>query len=138
MADYHHGVDYWWILLAMGISVISHIARAARWRIQLRALGINPPFMALCCSIFGTYALNLVFPRLGEVWRCSYIAGIEHKPFTTVTGSMVADRISDLITVAILTLFAFIVATPQIQAFLTNILWVKALSRPPLILWPGL
>lgn len=115
-----HGVDYWWILLAMGISVISHIARAARWRIQLRALGINPPFMALCCSIFGTYALNLVFPRLGEVWRCSYIAGIEHKPFTTVTGSMVADRISDLITVAILTLFAFIVATPQIQAFLTK------------------
>ncbi len=31
-----HGVDYWWILCAMGISVCSHIFRALRWRIQLR------------------------------------------------------------------------------------------------------
>ena len=69
-----HGVDYWWILLAMGISVFSHVFRAARWRLQLSALGIKPPFMALCCSIFGCYALNLVFPRLGEVWRCTYVA----------------------------------------------------------------
>lgn len=36
-----HGVDYWWILAAMGISVFSHIFRALRWRIQLRSLGIT-------------------------------------------------------------------------------------------------
>jgi hypothetical protein len=81
-----HGVDYRWILLAMGISVLSHVVRALRWRIQLRALGIDPPLMALCCSIFGTYALNLVFPRLGEVWRCTYIANREKAAFTTVLG----------------------------------------------------
>lgn len=115
-----HGVDYWWILAAMGISVLSHICRAARWRIQLRALGINPPFMALCCSIFGTYALNLVFPRLGEVWRCTYIAGIEKKPFTSVMGSMVGDRICDMITVLLLLLLTFVVAAPQIEAFLVK------------------
>ena len=46
-----HGVDYWWILCAMGISVLSHIFRALRWRIQLRSLGIEAPFLALCCSI---------------------------------------------------------------------------------------
>ena len=88
-----HGVDYWWILLAMAISVFSHVFRALRWRIQLRSLGIRPPLMALICSIFGTYALNLVFPRLGEIWRCTYIARREHKPFTEVVGSMVADSI---------------------------------------------
>lgn len=113
-----HGVDYWWILCAMGISIISHISRAARWRIQLRALGIRPPFAAVCCSIFGTYALNLVFPRLGEVWRCTYIARREHASFTTVVGSMVADRVSDLIMAALLLLLCFIVATPAIEAFL--------------------
>lgn len=69
-----HGVDYWWILAAMGISVFSHIFRALRWRIQLRSLGITPPLMAIVVSIFGTYALNLIFPRLGEIWRCTYIA----------------------------------------------------------------
>ena len=115
-----HGVVYWWILLAMCISVFSHISRAARWRIQLRALGIRPPFMAICCSIFGTYALNLVFPRLGEVWRCTYIARREHAPFGTVVGSMVADRVADLIIVTLLLILCFIVATPAIESFLAK------------------
>ncbi len=115
-----HGVDYWWILAAMGLSVLSHVLRAARWRLQLRALGIRPPFMALCCSIFGTYALNLIFPRLGEVWRCTYIADREHKPFTTVVGSMVADRFADMILVVALMLLCFLVAAPAIEAFLVK------------------
>lgn len=113
-----HGVDYWWILLAMGISIFSHMFRAARWRLQLRGLGIDPPFMALCCSIFGCYALNLVFPRLGEVWRCTYIARRQKAPFTTVLGSMVADRLADTLMVLALTVLTFIVATKAINDFL--------------------
>lgn len=115
-----HGVDYWWILAAMGISVLSHVFRALRWRIQLRSLGIYPPLMAIVCSIFGTYALNLVFPRLGEIWRCTYIAGREHKPLTEVVGSMVADRLSDMLMVLMLTLLAFVVAAPAIESFLVK------------------
>lgn len=115
-----HGVDYWWILLAMVISVFSHIFRALRWRIQLRSLGVRPPLMALVCSIFGTYALNLVFPRLGEVWRCSYIAGRERKPFTVVLGSMVADRLTDTLIVLLLTLLTFVVAATALESFLVK------------------
>lgn len=115
-----HGVDYWWILLAMGISIFSHIFRAARWRLQLSALGIRPPFMALCCSIFGCYALNLVFPRLGEIWRCTYISQRQRAPFTTVLGSMVADRLADTVTVLLLVVLTFIVATSAISAFLVK------------------
>lgn len=113
-------VDFWWILLAMGISVFSHIFRALRWQIQLKSLGINPPLMALVCSIFGTYSLNLVFPRLGEVWRCTYISRRERKPFTEVMGSMLSDRLSDFIMVAFLTLLTFIIAAPAINAFLVK------------------
>lgn len=114
------GVDYWWILLAMGISVFSHIFRAARWRLQLRALGIFPPFMALCCSIFGCYALNLVFPRLGEIWRCTYIASRQKAPFTKVLGSMVADRLADTVMVLLLVVLTFVVAATAINSFLSR------------------
>lgn len=114
------GVDYWWILAAMGISVFSHIFRALRWRIQLESLGIRPPLMAVVCSIFGTYALNLIFPRLGEIWRCTYIAGRERKPFTEVVGSMVADRLTDTVMVLMLTLLAFIIAAPAIESFIVK------------------
>ncbi|MBD5197322.1 MAG: flippase-like domain-containing protein [Bacteroidales bacterium] len=115
-----HGVDYGWILCAMGLSVLSHVVRALRWRIQLKSLGIRPPLMALCCSIFGCYALNLVFPRLGEVWRCTYIAKRQDAPFTKVLGSMVADRLSDTICAFSLLILTFIVAAPAIDSFLTK------------------
>lgn len=115
-----HGVNYWWIVFAMVISIFSHVFRAARWRLQLTALGIKPPFMALCCSIFGCYALNLVFPRLGEVWRCTYIASSQKASFTSVLGSMIGDRLADTIMVALLFLFSLVVAFPAIEAFLTK------------------
>ena len=115
-----HGVDYWWILFAMLLSIVSHIIRAARWRLQLDSLGIRPPFMALCCSIFGCYALNLVFPRLGEIWRCTYIAKRQKAPMTTVLGSMVSDRLADTLAVATLLLLTFIIAAPALEAFLTK------------------
>lgn len=113
-----HGVDYKWILFAMGVSVFSHVFRALRWRLQLRAIGVDAPLMVLCCSIFGTYALNLVFPRLGEVWRCTYVSRRQDAPFARVLGSMVADRLSDTVTVFLLLLLALGLAHSQIYAFL--------------------
>lgn len=115
-----HGVDYWWILCAMGISILSHVFRALRWRIQLKSLDIDAPLMALCCSVFGCYALNLLFPRLGEVWRCTYISRRQEAPFTKVLGSMVADRLTDTICVLLLLVLTFIVAAPAINAFLSR------------------
>lgn len=112
------GVDYWWILLAMAISVFSHIFRAMRWRIQLRALDIRPSLTDLSCSIFGCYALNLVFPRLGEVWRCTFVSTRTKSSFSKVLGSMVADRLADTLTVASLLLLTFIVAAAAINSFL--------------------
>lgn len=115
-----HGVDYWWILLAMGISIFSHVFRAARWRLQLRALGIDPPFMSLCCSVFGCYALNLVFPRLGEVWRCTYVASSQKASFSSVLGSMIGDRLADTLMVLLLLVLCLIVAAPALEAFLAR------------------
>lgn len=113
-----HGVDYWWILCAMGISVFSHIFRAARWRLQLNALNVSVPFQALCCSIFGCYALNLVFPRLGEVWRCTYVSTYKKGSFSTVLGSMIGDRLADTLMVLLLLILCLIVAAPALHVFL--------------------
>ncbi|MDE6277507.1 MAG: flippase-like domain-containing protein [Muribaculaceae bacterium] len=110
--------DFRWIAFAMVVSIFSHVFRALRWGIQLRALGIRAPLYALVYSIFGTYAVNLVFPRLGEVWRTGYIAQRQDAPFATVFGSMVADRLADTITVLLLALITFALASGAILDFL--------------------
>lgn len=118
MAIISEQCDFRWIALALALSISSHVWRAFRWRIQLRALGVDAPRFALVLSIFGTYAVNLVFPRLGEVWRTGYIATRQKAPFATVFGSMVADRLADTVTVALLTLLTFCLASGSLLAYL--------------------
>lgn len=115
-----HGVRYEWILAGMGISVFSHIFRAMRWRIQFNALRVPTTLMEVTCSIFGCYALNLLLPRIGELWRCSFIAHRSGSPFTTVMGSMVADRLMDTVMVLLITLLTFVVAAPALAAFMAR------------------
>ncbi|MBD5216666.1 MAG: flippase-like domain-containing protein [Bacteroidales bacterium] len=112
--------DFRWITLVLFIAVLSHFFRAFRWGLQLRALGIDAPGYALVYSIFGTYAVNLVFPRLGEVWRTGYIAQRQDAPFSTVFGSMVADRLADTLSVLFLAFVAFVLARPTIVGFLRD------------------
>ena len=110
--------DYKWIVFALILSLFSYLSRALRWQIQLQALGIDAPLFNLVLSMFGTYAVNLVFPRLGEVWRSGYIAQRQKAPFTAVFGSMVAERLADTITVALITVLAFALASGAIMAYL--------------------
>ncbi len=110
--------DFRWIAAGLVLAVFSHVIRAFRWGIQLRALGIKAPVRALIYSIFGTYAVNLVFPRLGEVWRTGYISQRQQAPFTTVFGSMVADRLADTLTVLLLALTAFLISSKAILSYL--------------------
>lgn len=107
-----------WIGLALVISIFSHIFRAMRWQIQLDALDCHTHLRYLTYSIFGTYAINLVFPRLGEVWRSGYVSQRQDKPFAAVFGSMVAERLADTVTVLSLTLITFLLASSSIMSFI--------------------
>ena len=76
-------VNYFWIILSMVIAAFSHIARAFRWRLQLRALNITPSMRVLINAIFGTYAMNLLFGIYGfrsslryDNARNAYVCGI--------------------------------------------------------------
>lgn len=111
-------VNYWWFALVIVVSIFSHVFRALRWRLQLRAIGVDAPLGALICSIFGTYFVNLLAPRLGEVWRSGYIASRQGASFSKVTGSMVGDRLSDTVTVLLLTVVTFFLAQGAFMKFL--------------------
>ncbi|MGM9804084.1 MAG: lysylphosphatidylglycerol synthase transmembrane domain-containing protein [Muribaculaceae bacterium] len=148
MNDVMKAANFWWFGIVVVISTLSHVFRAMRWRLQLRAIGIEAPLSALVNSIFGTYAVNLVFPRAGEVWRCGYIANREKASFTKVVGSMVADRMTDTVTVLLITLAAVVLAKDAIydrlgestkamvMGMVTNVwMWVALAVMAALIVW---
>ncbi len=137
----HDGCDFFWIGAMMLITTVSHMIRGTRWGLQLRAAGVAR--MTLLCewvTIWGAYALNLVFPQLGEGWRCVFVSTRQKAPLSTVIGTDVGDRGSDLIVVLLLLLISLIVAHPFIMDFLTKYAIGKDVERitdDPL-LWIGI
>ena len=114
-----NGVLWGYIAAMMAITVLSHIIRGIRWGIQLRAAGIpriSP--IAESVSIFGAYALNLVFPFLGEAWRCVYIAKREDVKLSTVVGTDIGDRASDAVMILMFIIATSVVARPALERFL--------------------
>lgn len=113
-------IDYRWILFSAVFGVLSHIVRAARWKIQLQVLDMRPSMRVLANAIFGMYAVNLLLPRVGEVWRCGYVAHDQKGSFVKVVGSMISERLTDTITVALLTVALFFMQMGFIKEFLAK------------------
>ncbi len=115
-----YDINYWWIFLSGVIGLLSHIVRALRWKIQLKALPANPSMRVLTNAIFGTYAVNLILPRVGEVWRCAYVAQSEDKSFIKVVGSMISERLTDTLTVITITIITFFLQLDVLKEILNN------------------
>lgn len=112
------GIDYRFIAAMMALTILSYVIRGIRWGIQLRAAGIpRIPVMAESVSIFSAYALNLLFPFLGEAWRCIYISRRERCKLSTVVGTDLADRASDAVMILLLIILALVVARPALTRF---------------------
>lgn len=113
-------MNIFWIVVSMLVGVVSHIVRSLRWQLQLRQLNINASLGTICNAIFGTYAFNLVLPRFGELWRCTYLANHEKASFSRVFGSMLSDRFADTVTALTIILVVFFTQMSVVDEFLAQ------------------
>lgn len=89
--------NYWWLALSVLIGIFSHMVRAYRWAILLEPMGYYPKFLNSFFAVMVGYVVNYGVPRLGEVSRCTVIDRYEKIPFTKAFGTVVAERILDMI-----------------------------------------
>jgi hypothetical protein len=90
-------VNYWWIFVSILMATASNISRAIRWRDMFNALGYFPKMYNVVSAVLTTYLGNLAFPRLGEVMRCSVMATYEKIPLQKSLGTMITERLIDLL-----------------------------------------
>lgn len=110
-------VNYFWILMVFATYAMSNVSRAIRWNMLLRTLGYQPRFSnALLTTIVGYFA-NLGLPRMGEVVRAGMMARYEKMPVEKVMGTVVVDRIVDVLSIFMLTGLALVLDFDKIWAF---------------------
>lgn len=113
--------NFWWLLAMMLFTVLSLVVRGFRWEMQLAQAGCQPaPKMVGPMAIFGAYGLNLVFPRLGEAWRCLYVSRRQKAPFMVVVGTDFGDRAADLMCVVVTIFMALLLCPAEMTNFTTH------------------
>ena len=97
LLDYFKNANYWWIALGLFFGVLSHLSRAYRWKFMLEPMGYKPKFTNSVLAVLIGYFVNLAIPRAGEVSRATVMANYENIPFEKGFGTIVAERIADLV-----------------------------------------
>lgn len=94
--------NYTWIGLSLLLGWFSHLSRSYRWRYLLEPIGAKARFWTAYHSVMTGYIINLALPRAGEPARAGYLAKKEGVPFEKVFGTIFAERVIDLIMLAII------------------------------------
>ena len=107
-----------WVLLSVFISLIALISRAFRWKLLIEPLGYHPTLKNTTYAVAVGYLANLAFPRLGEVTRCGSLGTAENIPFNKLLGTVIVERVLDIISLFICTVLVAIVEFNRLGQFL--------------------
>lgn len=99
--------NYFWFFISMFFSFLSHLSRAVRWRYMLEPIGHKTSLMNRYNALMIGYIMNLLIPRAGEASRAGVLYQTEKVPFTKSFGTIIAERVFDLIMLGIVVLLAF-------------------------------
>jgi len=125
--------DYFWVSISLIISLLSHLLRALRWNLLLAPSGhATKPINATCHVLIG-YLANYGIPRMGEVSRCTLAAKYDKVPFEIGLGTVITERIIDL-----LLFFVFFLLTLLFQFEKLGALANEYVIEPALLKFSGL
>lgn len=123
-------VNYFWVIVSLFIGLISHISRTLRWGLMIEPVGHKPKFGNTFMAVMIGYLMNMALPRMGEISRCGVLARYEKISFTKLFGTVVAERLIDVLSLLVLLvivifsqfgqMIGFLKRNPEIQEKLTG------------------
>lgn len=106
----------------MGVAVISHFFRALRWNQLINQLGYKTKTSTTFYAVMTGYLANLALPRMGEVSRCMVLSRKDNIPFNRLFGTVIAERVFDMIVLLIMIFLIIIFQLDEIGGFINDII----------------
>ena len=112
--------NYYFILLSLVIACLGYWSRAYRWKFALNHLGYETKFSNNFFTVCVSYLVNLTVPRSGEISRAALLKKYENVPFDKAFGTIVAERIVDLLIFFLFVFIGFVSQFDKIYQFLLS------------------
>lgn len=121
--NYFANANYFWVALAAVFGLLAYWFRAVRWNIMFEPMGYRSSVSNSFWSISFGYLMNLTIPRSGELARATALYKVEKIPVENSFGTIVLERIIDLLCMMLFLILTFVLKSDAIQAF-----WQQAQS----------
>lgn len=122
--------DYEWVIASVIACFLAHVLRALRWRMLIRSLGHgSPSLLNTFYAVIIGYLANLAFPRMGEVSRCGVINRTDDIPLVKLIGTVIAERIADLLMLCMLIAIAIFLQFSLLSEFIYRNILIKLTGR---------
>ncbi|WP_247236935.1 lysylphosphatidylglycerol synthase transmembrane domain-containing protein [Telluribacter sp. SYSU D00476] len=125
MLDRLQQADWRWIVVSCLILLAAHITRAWRWQMLMEPLGYKPNLFDASIAVFTGYFANYIVPRMGEVTRCGTLYRLERVPVNLSFGTVVAERIFDVVTLVVLIGLNFVLEFDRLSGFFAELFGSK-------------
>jgi len=112
--------DYFYIFLSLFIALFGFWSRAYRWKFALQHLGYQTKFRNDLMTVCVSYLVNLTIPRSGEISRAALLKKYENVPFDKGFGTIVAERIVDMLIFLLFVAIGFISQFDKIYHYLLD------------------
>lgn len=89
--------NYLWVAFAAVFALLAYWFRAIRWNLLLEPMGHKISSSNALWSLSFGYLMNLTIPRSGELARATALYGVEKVPVDKSFGTIILERVVDLI-----------------------------------------
>lgn len=103
-----HEMNWTWMILSLPFGILAQAFRGWRWKQSLEPIGEHPRSSVCVNSIFLSYAVSLLIPRIGEFARCGVLNRYDKIAFPKALGTVVTERAVDSIIVLLISVIAFL------------------------------
>ncbi len=114
------GINYWWLLLSMVVGLLSHFSRTIRWQMLIEPIEKKTHIVNTFFAVMVGYFANLLIPRMGEISRCGVLSRYEKISVTRLIGTVVVERLIDVIMLFICLLLVLALQFNVVADFLTK------------------
>lgn len=118
--EYAKNADLKWIVLGVFCGFLSHLSRAYRWLYMAEPLGYKPKLANSFMAVYAAYLINFTIPRAGEIARATILSNYEKVPFEKGFGTIVSERIADMIMMLLIIGITLILQFEFIADFFTS------------------
>ena len=115
------GANKFFLFLSAIFAILSHLIRAERWRILLQPIGFKVSLWHSFTAVMNGYFVNLAVPRGGEISRPYTLKKLEGVPAETGIGTVVMERLIDLVFLLICIGSVFVFQITQFSDFFNQI-----------------